>query len=99
MAKELSRKYDIASRSVSVTVEDYFGHVSHHTIPLTADMCPHCGHKMPGNNGSPDVEKSIAAVLEHVRQVADDVIAKLEPISHPGIRQHVERAKAARGKK
>lgn len=97
MARELSRKYDIASRSVSVTVEDYFGHVSHHTIPLTGDSCPHCGVVMVG--GSEDIEASISAVIAHVSEVGDALISKLEKVKHPGIQKHVERAKAVRDKK
>ena len=101
MAKEISRTFDIASLSVVVRVENDFGHVTPHTIPLTGDKCAHCGLIIPGTKGSPDVAASVAAVLAHVDEVMGHVIARLEPIAHtsPEIQQHLERAKAKRAAK
>lgn len=98
MAKEIRRRLDIASRSVIVEVEDDFGIVTPHTIPLTGDVCAHCGCVIPGTKGSPDVEASAAAVVAHVDGIMDQVIAQLEKIAHtsPEIQQHVDRAKAKR---
>ncbi len=101
MAKEIRRRIDIASLSLVVEVENDFGVVTPHMIPLTGDKCAMCGCVVLGTKGSPDIETSIQAVLSHVDNVTNDVIAKLEPIAHtsPEIKQHLDKAKAKRAAK
>lgn len=86
----------MATRTVSVDVEDYFGVVTTHTIPLVGDCCSLCNRVFPGNDGSADIEASVAQVVAHVRDIGDGLITKLEKSSHPEIKKHVELAKAKR---
>ncbi len=79
MSKEVSRRIDFSSRTVTVDIEDIFGVISHHTIPLIADHCLYCGSKKEnGSKGSPDVEASISAAILHVSEIENDVVSKLE---------------------
>jgi hypothetical protein len=96
MAKEIARHVNLHTRTVVVEVEDDFGVVSRHTIPLIGDCCSMCGHQFPGSNGTPDVEASIAQAVAHVDGIMDEMIPKLEKVAHssPQIKEHVERAKA-----
>lgn len=86
----------MATRTLVLDVEDHFGVVSHHTIPLMGDKCPHCGTVLGGSAGSPDIEASVAQVIASVEACVNDVIAKLEKVDHPEIKKLVEGAKAKR---
>jgi len=97
MAREISRRLDIAQRTLTVDVEDDFGVVSHHTIPLAGDVCPLCKNAIPGTQGSPDVEASVTAILAATLAVTDGLIKQLEPMQHPDIQKVVQKAKAKRG--
>lgn len=76
MAKELAARLNIAHRSVTVDVEDIFGHVTHHTIPLFGDPCHMCQQCAPG--GTEDVDASVDAIVAHVQEIEDAVLAKLK---------------------
>lgn len=76
MAKELASRKDIAQRTVIVDVQDIFGNVTHHTVPLTGDGCPLCKRCAPG--GSQDIDASIDSIVAHVTEIENDVLAKLK---------------------
>lgn len=83
MASELERRFDWAQRVMVVDIEDDFGHVTPHTIPLTGDACSLCGHVMPGGSADPDA--SVAAAIAHVDQITDDLLAKLATSKNPDV--------------
>ncbi len=98
MAKVLSRRLDIAQRTVTVDVEDCFGVLHTHTIPLTGDRCFHCKQAMPGTSGSTNVEATVTAIIASMGTMEDELIAKLEPLQTSEIQRHVQTAKAMREK-
>jgi hypothetical protein len=76
MAKELASRRNMATRTVTVDVEDIFGNVTHHTIPLFGDACHICQRCAPG--GTNDIDASIDAVVAHVTEIENAVLAKLK---------------------
>lgn len=76
MAKELQRRVNISLRNVAIDVEDIFGIVTTHTVPLFGDACPTCGMSAAG--GSPDIGASVAAILANVTEVETALAAKLK---------------------
>ena len=76
MAKELATRFNIAHRTVTVDVQDVFGNVTHHTIPLFGDCCPTC--QMAQSGGTNDVKASTAAIVQHVTEVETALIEKLK---------------------
>jgi hypothetical protein len=76
MAIELATRLNIAARTVTVDVQDIFGNVTHHTIPLFGDPCPTCQMCAPG--GSTDLKASTAAVVAHVTEIETAVLEKLK---------------------
>jgi len=98
MAKEIRRRFNTATRHVVIDVEDDFGNVSVHSIPLTADHCSHCGQALPGTQGTTDVNATAAAIVAHVDRMMPELIAKLEQAAKgdPELLKHVQAAKARR---
>lgn len=78
-AAVIAKRLNFATRTLVVEVQDDFGTVSHHTLPLMADSCPHCGMALPSSApGTPDINAAITAVLTQVDQWAADLKAKLQ---------------------
>lgn len=75
MAREIQRRINIAARTVTVDVQDVFGNVTHHTIPLFGDCCPTCGMAAPG--GTKDFKASADAIVQHVTEVESVLLEKL----------------------
>jgi hypothetical protein len=82
-AREIRRRFDWAQRVMVVDIEDDFGIVTPHTIPLTGDSCVLCGHVMPG--GSTNVDLSVAVAVAGVDQTTDDLLAKLANSKNPDV--------------
>jgi hypothetical protein len=78
MAIEIQRRVDFASRTVTVDVQDIFGIITPHTIPMTSDHCPMCGGALAGTTGSPDLEASVAAAVAHINDIELGFIAQLK---------------------
>lgn len=76
MAKEIARRIDIAARTVTIDVQDIFGCVTHHTVPLFGDACPMCQMALAG--GTPDLNATAAAVLAGVSTIENAILAKLQ---------------------
>jgi hypothetical protein len=100
MSKELARRFVPATMTVVVDVEDDFGTVSHHTIPLVGEQCPFC-KTVIHDNGVPDIEAAALKAVAHVDANIDAVLPQLEKAaaSHPQIAAHIERLKARRSAK
>lgn len=67
---------NVASRSLVIDVQDVFGNISHHTIPLFGDPCPMCNMAVAG--GSTDINASVAAIVAHVMEVENALLGKLK---------------------
>lgn len=76
MAKELQRRLNIALRTVAVDVQDIFGIVTTHTVPLFGDACPTCRMAIAG--GTPDINLSVAAILANVSEIETALAGKLQ---------------------
>lgn len=76
MAKELATRLNIAHRTVTVDVQDIFGNVTHHTIPLFGDPCPTCQMAVAG--GTTDLKASAAAIVAHVTEIETALLEKLK---------------------
>jgi hypothetical protein len=76
MAKEIQRRVNIALRSVAVDVQDIFGNVTTHTIPLFGDPCPTCGMALPG--GTKDLNASAQTIVDHVTEIETALAEKLQ---------------------
>jgi hypothetical protein len=94
MAIEIQRRIDFATRTVTVDVQDIFGVITPHTIPMTGDHCPTCGCSLPGTTGSPDLEASVAAAIAHVGEIEQGFLAQLKssPNLSPDIAQAIQTA-------
>jgi hypothetical protein len=77
-AKELRRRVNLATRTVVVDVEDDFGIVTPHTLPLIGDHCPHCGSQLPGNSGVRDMDASATAAVKHIDDITEQILPHLE---------------------
>lgn len=97
-AKEIKRKFNIAHRQVVIEVQDEFGHVSTHSIPLLSDHCEHCGQALPGTNGTADVNATALATVAHVDSLMDDLIQKLE-VAANGDQELLKVVQAAKAKR
>jgi hypothetical protein len=78
MAQELSRKFNTANRTITVEIQDDFGNVSLHTLPLTGDQCPMCKQLLPGANGVTNVPAAVKGLVDHIDQITADVLPKFE---------------------
>ena len=100
IAREIKREFDTAARQVVIHIEDDFGHVSRHSVSLTADHCSACGQALPGTQGSADVNASAIALVAHVDGMMPELIDKFESAAKgdPELLKHVQAAKAKREK-
>jgi hypothetical protein len=78
MAKELTRRFNTANRTITVEIQDDFGNISLHTLPLSGDQCPMCKHLLPGANGVTDVPTAVQGLVDHIDQITADVLPKFE---------------------
>lgn len=76
MAKELALRLNIAHRSVTVDVQDIFGNITHHTVPLFGDPCPTCQMAVAG--GTTDLKASTAAIVQAVTDIETALLGKLK---------------------
>lgn len=77
MAKELNRRFIAATMTIVVDVEDDFGVISHHSIPLVGDMCPHC-RSVIHENGEPDIEAAVKRAVSLIDGHIESVLPRLE---------------------
>jgi len=78
-ATVIAKRLNLATRTLVLDVQDDFGTLSQHTLPLMADSCPHCGFAMPASlQGTPDINAAITAVLASVDQNTADLTTKLQ---------------------
>lgn len=98
MAREIKRRFNTAARNVVIEIEDDFGNVSHHSIPLLGDTCHHCGQTLPGTSGAADVNAAAEGLVKHIDGMQPDLIAKFEAAAQgdPALLAHVHKAKERR---
>ena len=75
MAKEIARRISIETRSVVIDVQDVFGTVTSHTVPLFGDCCPTCNIAVAG--GSTDINVSAVSIVQHITEVETALLKKL----------------------